>query len=214
MEQKSRYLLGNGELDRVIKLLNPTVKDFKRGEVILRENKSEHRLLFLLGGTAYLVVENEFNGKQILGYYLKGQVLLHDMLVQPHNGQCYITAKQPCTVAFVQLSAFEKYRQKTKDREFDYLPTFVFRSALVLSQQRCHVLQQKTIRSKFLTYLHCEAERQSSFTIRLPIPYSDLADYLSVDRSSLMKEVGRLCTDGIIEKKARQITLLAATLYT
>ncbi len=211
MEQENRCFLSTQELDFIVKTLNPTIKKYNRGELLYKKNSKERRLFFLLSGTAYLEVENEFEGKQILEYFVKGQVLCHDMMIQPNNGSCYAVAKYPCTIALVSIDKIEKYRQTHQDTVLDYLPVFIFKSSVAIMQQHCHILQQKTIRNKLLTFLYCQAGRQNTFTVRLPIPYSDLADYLTVDRSALMKEISRLCAEGIIEKKSHQITLLSAT---
>lgn len=211
MEQENRCFLNNQELDFIGKALNPTVRKYNRGELLCKDNSSEKRLFFLLSGTVYLEVENEFGDRQILEYFVKGQVLCRDMLICPNNGSCYAVAKYPCTAALVSLEKIEEYRQTHQDTALDYLPVFIFSSSVAMVQQHCHILQQKTIRNKLLTFLYCQAKRQNTFTIRLPIPYSDLADYLTVDRSTLMKEISRLCAEGIIEKNSRQITLSSTT---
>lgn len=211
MEQKNRYFLSSQELDFIVKTLNPTIRKYNRGELLYKKSSSEKRLFFLLSGTVYLAVENEFEGRQILEYFVKGQVLCHDMLIQPNNGNCYAVAKYPCTAALVSYEKVEKYRQIHQDAALDYLPAFIFKSSAAIMQQHCHILQQKTIRNKLLTFLYCQAQRQNTFTVRLPLPYSDLADYLTVDRSALMKEISRLCSEGIIEKGSHQITLLTTT---
>ena len=42
----------------------------------------------------------------------------------------------------------------------------------------------------------------------MPFTYTDLADYLSIDRSAMMREIKNLIDDGIIKKEAERITLL------
>lgn len=211
MEEENRCFLGNQDMEFIIEALNPAIKKYNRGELIFRQNSNENRFCLLLSGIAYLEIENEYDAKQILEYFVKGQILYPKVMIHPHNGHCHVIAKYPCTAAFIDLAEIEKYRQTHQDESLDYLSAFIFKSAMYMAQQHCHILQQKTIRSKILTYLYCQAERQHTFSIRLPIPYSDLADYLTVDRSALMKEISRLKAEGLIEKKSHQITLLTAT---
>ena len=45
-----------------------------------------------------------------------------------------------------------------------------------------------------------------SFT--LPFSLTDLADYLSIDRSAMMRELAHLKEEGFIQKKGKKITLL------
>lgn len=213
MDYKNHYFLGEQELKTIVEALHPVIKRYNRGEILFKQNTEKNRFCILLDGVAYLEVVNEYETKQILEYFTKGQILCPDMIIRPYNGNCYIIAKYPCTIAYIEPFKIEKSSQTCQNEVFDYLPAFIFQSSLCLTWQHCHILQQKTIRSKLLTFLYCQAERQDSFSISLPIPYSDLSDYLAVDRSTLMKEISRLCAEGLIEKKSRQITLLSTSLY-
>ncbi|MGN1180362.1 MAG: Crp/Fnr family transcriptional regulator [Suilimivivens sp.] len=208
MEHGMPYLLGIQELETIVRIFNPAIKNFKRGEIIFRKDVKESRFCFLLEGTAYLQIENEYDSKQILDYFVKGQVLCHDMLAEPHNGHCYLFAKYPCSIAYINPAEIISCSQAHKDDFLSRLPGFIFQSIMSVSQQHRHILQQKTIRNKLLSFFHYQVNLHDSHSFKLSIPCSDLADYLSVDRSAMMKELSRLCDDGIIEKKGRRIKLL------
>ncbi|MBO5485172.1 MAG: winged helix-turn-helix domain-containing protein, partial [Lachnospiraceae bacterium] len=124
------------------------------------------------------------------------------------NGHCYVFAKYPCSIAYIDPIDIIGCSQAHKDDFLCRLPGFIFRSILSSSQQHLHILQQKTIRNKLLSFFHYQAGLHTSDSFKLSIPCSDLADYLSVDRSAMMKELSRLCNDGIIEKTGRKIKLL------
>ena len=49
---------------------------------------------------------------------------------------------------------------------------------------------------------------QGSEIIELPFPYADLADYLAVDRTSMMKEIGKMKKEGLLAGKNHRLTLL------
>lgn len=209
MERKMPYILGIRELETIVETFRPAIKNYERGEIIFRKDIQENRLCFLLDGTAYLQIENEYDSKQILDYFIKGQILCHDMLAKPHNGHCYVYAKYPCSIAYIDPMDIIGCSQAHKDDFLSRLPAFIFQSTLSFSQQHRHILQQKTIRGKLLSFFHYQADLHASGSFRLPIPCSDLADYLSVDRSAMMKELSRLGSEGIIEKKGRKIKLLS-----
>lgn len=211
MERENRCFLEDQELERIIKAIKPVIRKYSRGELLFTSKNQENKFYILLSGTVYLEAENEYASKQILECFTKGQILFRDMMITPHNGHCYALAKYPCTIALADPLYIDQYRQTHKDELIDRLPAFIFRSALYITQQHCHILQQKTIRSKILTFFYYLAERQRTFSVKLPIPYTDLADYLSVDRSALMKEIRKLCQDNLIEKKSHHINLLATT---
>ena len=111
------------------------------------------------------------------------------------------------------MNQIRSFRQTQPSGGISHLPEFIFQSSVASLQQHCHILQQKSTRNKVLSFLHFQSLRQGGPVIMLPIPYSDLADYLAVDRSSLMKEIARMCQEGLIEKHSRLITLLVTTPY-
>lgn len=74
--------------------------------------------------------------------------------------------------------------------------------------ERIEILTKKTIRDKLLTFLYIEARKHGSKNIYLPFSFTDLAYFLSVDRSALSREVNNLKKEGFISTKGRIITLI------
>ena len=66
---------------------------------------------------------------------------------------------------------------------------------------RIELLTQKNIRDKLLTYFNIISSKNFSKTFTIPFSLTDLADYLSVDRSAMMRELSHLKEEGFIEKK-------------
>lgn len=70
------------------------------------------------------------------------------------------------------------------------------------------ILSKKTIRDKLLEYFNIESKKFGSRKIYLPFTYTDLADFLSVDRSAMSRELSNLKKEGFIETKGRIIKLI------
>ena len=64
---------------------------------------------------------------------------------------------------------------------------------------RVEILTKRSIREKLRGYFK---------TFSLPFSLTDLADYLSVDRSAMMREIKALKDEGFIKKSGNKITLL------
>lgn len=73
---------------------------------------------------------------------------------------------------------------------------------------RIELLTKKNTRDKLLSYFNIISSKNFSKTFTLPFSLTDLADYLSVDRSAMMRELSHLKEEGFIEKKGNRITLL------
>lgn len=73
--------------------------------------------------------------------------------------------------------------------------------------ERLEVLSQRTTREKLQCYFSILASQNQSQTFHLPFSYSSLADYLSVDRSAMMREIKKMKEDGLLRTDRHEITL-------
>ena len=73
---------------------------------------------------------------------------------------------------------------------------------------RIEILTKKTTRDKLLEYFKQQAQERGIKTFTIPMSYTELANYLSVDRSAMTREISYLKDDGIIKTNGRKITLL------
>ena len=67
---------------------------------------------------------------------------------------------------------------------------------------------QRTTRGKLLSYLSEQARRTGSTSFSIPFNRQELADYLSVERSAMSAELGRLRKEGLLEFDKDRFTLL------
>ena len=81
------------------------------------------------------------------------------------------------------------------------------RKNLMLNRKIDH-LSQRTTRAKVLSYLSHQAEAAGSSSFTIPLDRQELADYLSVDRSALSAQLGRLRREGVLDFSRSRFTLL------
>jgi len=68
-------------------------------------------------------------------------------------------------------------------------------------------MSKKTIRDKLLSYFNSLVEKTGSNYFEIPFNKTELANYLSVDRSAMSTELTRMKEDGIIDFEKRQFHL-------
>ena len=76
-----------------------------------------------------------------------------------------------------------------------------------ICNERIDILTRRTIRNKLLEYFKTEYKKHGSRIIYLPFSFSDLANYLAVDRYAMTREIKALKDDGIITVKDKKIYL-------
>ena len=69
-------------------------------------------------------------------------------------------------------------------------------------------ISNRTTREKLLSYLSDEAKRNKSASFSIPFNRQQLADFLSVDRSAMSNELGKMRNEGLIQFHKNHFILL------
>ena len=185
-------------------------KSFSKNQVITTYIQKRNQLCILLSGHADLV-RYDLNGNRTIVEHFSKSALFGEVFYKvTTNNELLVEAKSKCTVLFYiydQLKA-----PCTKGCEFhnqlaEHLPELILNKITELNT-RIELLTQRTTRDKLLMYFSMISTRKLSKTFELPLSLTDLADYLSVDRSAMMRELKLLKEDGLVDKIGNRIILL------
>ena len=101
-----------------------------------------------------------------------------------------------------------------KNISYDYYNLFIQNMFSIVNEsiknknERIRVLTKRTIRNKLLEYFKvCQKNNHSKY-IYLPFNFTELADYLAIDRSAMTRELKYMKEEGFIEIKGKRITIL------
>ena len=204
------YFLSSEEIRTLRRIFDPRIQTYAKGETVLHEIPEQPQIGLMLSGTVLLCAENELFERSILGLFTQGDCFPCSLIEQTHDNVTYFQAKYPSTVAFIpwkNLLEFCITSPQWQKTLFLLLDSHL--GPKNLSQN--FILHQRSIRSRLLYFFREQALRQQSNTIRVPIPFSDLAEFLAVERTAMMRELRRMKEDGLIEGKQRSLTLLCPT---
>ena len=185
-------------------------RSFSRGELITTYIEKRNQMCILLSGIANLI-RYDFNGnKTIIGHFTKDDIFGEVLYPTNTNNELFVEAKENCEVlSFIYDNIIDVCNNKClfhKELE-KKLPILIMNNTIKLNT-RIELLTKKNIRDKLLTYFNIISSRKFTKTFSLPFSLTDLADYLSVDRSAMMRELSHLKEEGFIEKNGNKITLL------
>ena len=185
-------------------------KHFKKGETITTYIQKRNQLCILISGQAELL-RYDFNGnKTIVEHFSEHDIFGEVFYVVTTNNELFVTAKQGCDVLFfIYDNLQEKCKSNCKFHQYlnDNLSNLVMQK-VISSNSRVELLTKRSIREKLLGYFNILSTRTFRKSFTLPFSLTDLADYLSVDRSAMMRELKSLKDDGFIDKTGNNITLL------
>ena len=126
------------------------------------------------------------------------------------NNELLVEAREKCYVLFYTYNDLRQkcrngckfHQQLTED-----LPELILSKVTDLNM-RIELLTKRSTRDKLIGYFTLLSTRLLSKSFSLPFSLTDLADFLSVDRSAMMRELKLLKEEGFIEKSGNRITLL------
>lgn len=186
------------------------VKDFQKGEIITTYLVNRNQFCFLIDGSADLI-RYESNGTQSIIEHFSNNDLFGEIFYSlTTNNELFVLAKKNCKVLFFPYEYFNKKCKKNckfHETIISFLPDLILQKSIGLNT-RIEVLSQRTIRDKLLKYFNIMSARSLNKTFYLPFSLTDLADYLSIDRSAMMRELKAIQEDKIIDKEKNKITLL------
>ena len=185
-------------------------KHFKKNEIITTFISKRNQVCILVSGEAELV-RYDYNGnKTIVEHFNKNDIFGEVFYVITTNNELFVVAKQDCDVIFF---VYDNLKQKCKSNcKFhqtlnENFSELILHKVTVLNS-RIELLTKRSTRDKLIGYFSVLSARNFSKTFTLPFSLTDLADYLSVDRSAMMRELKSLKDEGFIEKNGDRITLL------
>lgn len=203
-----KAMLYSTTADQKVKKLNdhfhPKIKTYNRHEVVVPPSNDNKTMGIIISGAAYLATINLDYQKRIIDYYEANDIFCSHLISDLGSESYYIYAHTKCTVAFLDYSELLQGSNETLADLQGYLIENTMRRSLI----HIDILSQRTLRNKLITFLqYCKKQRNSNSFV-LPVSLTELADYLAVDRSAMMREIGKMKDENIIMSKGRKITLL------
>ncbi len=181
-------------------------KSFKKGEIITICSSNDDTIGIIFEGTVYMTTVNIDDQRRIIDFYRSGDIFCCKFMPCADNKCFYLTAKNDCKIGFAKYDKFIACCSNQCENHTRAI-THLIASATEKSIMHIDILGQKSLRNKLLTFFeYLENTRGKSF--ELPLTLSDLADYLAVDRSAMMREIKLMNQQGIIISEKRKITLL------
>ena len=203
-DYKTHPGLASSELMGLNECFKPVERSFDKGEIITINSFENNTIGIIKSGTAYLSTINYEGQRRILEYYSQGELMT---LPEPGGDDraFYIIAKTACIINMFQKEKLLACCEKQCKKHMRMIKAYG-EDALKKAVRHVDIISQRTLRGKLLTmFEYLSEDSGGSFT--LPMPYTDLADYLAVDRSAMMRELKQLNAEGVISSVKRRVSL-------
>ena len=155
------------------------------------------------------VSRTDYNGNKTVIETLEENDIIGSALAPIKNGEFDVVVKETAKVIVFDYDFIVSFNENTKS----YYNQFIKNLFIIITEklneknERIDILTRRTIRNKLLEYFKTEYKKHGSRIIYLPFSFSDLANYLAVDRCAMTREIKALKDDGIITVKDKKIYL-------
>ena len=203
-------IFGTEELpvsDLIKDCMSPVSRKYVRGDIIMQSADGSDEIGFVNSGTVCLVSVSLDGQKSIIEYYGSNDIFGGRM--SPVSELCgyYLTAKSKCDITFVSYAKLIACCRKCCDTHIRLIDRFL-ECSVRRANVHIDILGQRSIRGKLVYMFDMLSKESGSKSIKLPLSLTDLADYLSVDRSAMMREIKCMNDEGLVKTKGRDVIIL------
>ena len=182
---------------------------FRNGETIMEYSSSMNKIGLVLYGRGVLYCCDEEGNEYMIDELKKDAVFGEPFLLPADSQHYYVTAEEETKVIFIDYEHVIKRCENACHHHSQMVSNLLQMTALHSRQQtdRIYMLSRSSTRKKLMAYLHSLAAEKNTGKFKLPMSYTALAQYLSVDRSAMMREIKNLSDEGVIKRDGRNVEL-------
>jgi len=189
------------ELLTLLDCLSASEKKFKKGSYIFMSGETVNFIGLVLSGSVHIIREDFWGNRAILAHIGPGGLFGEAF-------SCAQIKKLPVSAfaaetAVVLLLDYRKII--TTCSSACMFHTGLIKNMLrilaeknVMLTQKMEFITQRTTREKVLAYLSAQARQAGGGNFEIPFNRQELAEYLSVDRSAMSRELSKMQDEGIL----------------
>lgn len=201
--------LNEQEISLILNCLQAKIKKYEKGETIFQEGEKIEEIGIIFSGTVTVQRNDYWGNRSIVALLGEMDVFGETFACLNQASDVQVIAEEASEILFLQVN-----RVLTTCSSSCQFHNRLIRNLLEICARKNYqmnvkvdILSQKTTREKLLTFLSRQAIYLGKQQFEIPFNRQQLADYLSVDRSAMTVELGKLKREGIIDFQKNVFTL-------
>ena len=203
--------LDEEEIASLFSCLEAKIRSYKKGEYILRQGEVTDSLAVIVAGSVHIQTDDYWGNRSIINSLSET-----DMFAEAYAGMdggrmsSDAVAREESTVIFFNLN-----KMLTVCSAACRFHSLVIQNLFFAVSEKNRRLvgklghiSKRTTREKLMSYLSEQAKNTKGTHFKIPFNRQQLADFLSVDRSAMSNELGKLRDEGLIEFHKNEFRLL------
>ncbi len=199
------------DINSMLSCLGARLSRFAKGEYVLRQGEHLTDIMVLTEGKLHIQNDDYWGNRSILSQLSPGD-MFGESYAAPESGTVIndAVAVEDSTVMFFDI----KRMLTSCSTACGFHSIVVQNLVFAISEKNRNLVQKlghmskRTTREKLISYLSEEAKKQKTSRFSIPFNRQQLADFLSVDRSAMSKELCKMRDEGMIKFHKNLFTLL------
>lgn len=182
-------------------------KEYEKGEIILHSGDVVNRIGIVINGSVNIERVDIEGRRSIISNVARLGIFGESYALSKAKLMVDAVASLDSDILFIDVDILEREREMSWAYKLRDAMLRVSAEKNIILSNRIFCTSAKTIREKVDTYLSFESIKNNSNDFFIPFDREELADYLSVDRTALSKELGRMKREGLIDFKKNHFIL-------
>lgn len=199
------------EIQSMMGCLQGISKKYAKGSIIHHAGETISTMGLILSGSVCVESDDVWGNKSILDKVSAGHIFAENYACLPGEPlMVNIVAAEATEILFMRTDCMFTVCSNTcgfHNQLIRNMLTLSAQKTLNLSRRILHT-SSKSIRGRLLSYLSYQATQHGSREFDIPFNRQQLADYLSVDRSAMSNELGKMQREGLIRSNRNHFTIL------
>jgi len=203
------YNIDPKQKQKLLRSLEGNTYFYQSNNIILSNVKKDNIICILIEGHIQ-ITKTDYNGNRIIIEDLKENSVFGTMTQSISYKEYDIYCKANSKIIIIDFDQIINYDESKSYYFTQFLKNLlkILSEKIIQNNERIEILTNKTIRDKLLAYFKFNSKNSVNRIIYLPFTFTDLADYLAVNRSAMTRELKYLKEEGFIEIKGKKIKLL------
>ncbi|HIX92898.1 MAG TPA: Crp/Fnr family transcriptional regulator [Firmicutes bacterium] len=212
--QRSQLFAGVGEADieAMLDCLSANLRDYKKGEYVLREGERVDNVMLLASGSLNIQKDDFWGNRSIVNHISAGE-MFGEAYIAPESGPILndVIALEDSVVMFFDFRKILTVCSSACKFHTTVIQNLFFAISEKNRQlvQKLGHMSKRTTRDKLISYLSEQAKRGGSSTFSIPFNRQQLADFLCVDRSAMSNELCKMRDEGLLTFERSRFTLIS-----
>jgi CRP-like cAMP-binding protein len=197
-------------IEKLLDCFHARARKFEKDAYIFMENDELSAMGIIISGAVHLVRNDFWGNRTIIARITPGEIFAESFAcVKTGRPPLSAVAVEKTEALFIQAKKISAPCASACPFHTRILNNMIQELAgknVTLINKIQHITQRST-REKLISYLSAEAKTSGNSSFDIPFNREELAEFLSVDRSAMSSELGRMKTDGLLTFRKNHFTL-------